>query len=251
MIDPEQEIRGIEARRYDARRDVRPFVANPVETRVDRRDVGGRDGNDGGVVQTRLLEVREEEGAVASERPAEGSAVLRLCEGVFRRRERVARVEPLVAKESVYASSVVVRARLRDDVDDAARGPPELGDAARSYALELANHFLTVERAGEVCRVVVRREPVNDEPVVDESLPRDGEPGARDGGRFGKALVGDRVRARDAGRERREVEVVAPVQGQRVNLLRRDGLGHLRARSLDDGRIRVAHLYALRDAGHR
>ena len=251
LVEAEQKIRRVEARGHDARRDARPRVTRLVEARVDGRDGRGRDRDDGRVVQARLLEVREEEGAVARERPAEGSPVLRLRERVFGRRERVARVEPLAAQEPVDPPAIVVRPRAGDDVDDPARRAPELRDAARGDDLELADDLLAVEGAGEVGRVVVRREAVHDEAVVDEALPRDGESGAGDGRGLGKALVGDGVRARHARRERGEVEVVAPIQRQTVDLLRRDRLGQLRARRLDDGHVRLGHPHALRHAGHR
>src|SRR5215216_5467482 len=103
------------------------------------------------------------------------------------------RVESLVAEEPVEAAAPVVRAGLCDDVDDAARSAAELGDAAGSHHLKLADYVLTVVGARQVGGIVVRREAVNDEAVIQVTLPGDGEPLSGHGGRFRKALVAARV----------------------------------------------------------
>src|SRR6266540_405602 len=67
--------------------------------------------------------------------------------------------------------------------------------------------------------------------------------------RFGEALIGDRIGARHGGRERGQVEVVAPVERQAVDLGRQHGLRHLRAQGLNQGRFRF-DVESLSHSGH-
>src|SRR5262249_6748851 len=140
---------------------------------IDGADVQGSDGQHAGGMVAGLLEVAEEEGAVAVHGPAEAGSVLALGERVFFDSQRVLSVEALVAQEAVGLAVKVVVAGAGDDADDAAGAAAELGDAARGNDLEFLYDFLAVEGAGEVGGVVVGRETVDYEVVVQVALSGD------------------------------------------------------------------------------
>src|SRR5262249_21315857 len=93
---------------------------------------------------------REDKGPVFLDRPAEGEAGLVALEGrvlLQRTGEDVAPVEPLVAEIVIDVSVKLICAAFRDDVDDAAGGPPELGVIAVSVDLEFGHRLLADGRA--------------------------------------------------------------------------------------------------------
>jgi hypothetical protein len=140
-------------------------------------------------------------------------------------------VQRLVAEILEDAAVEIVRARLRDDVDDRAARAPELRRKAVLVDLKLFHrlfrelvgraHARASERLTEEGVVVVRA--VNLQAVQSSLLAADGE-----------VALPRRV-AHDAGRERGEVQIVATADGQIFDVAlvdrRRDG----GARRLDDG----------------
>ena len=89
------------------------------------RPRSGEDRHEPGLIEQALLEVPEEECAVSHERPAKACAVLLLVHWQRGARERIGRVETVVADEVVHRSSKCVRAALGHDVDVAAKGASE------------------------------------------------------------------------------------------------------------------------------
>src|SRR6185436_5837881 len=86
----------------------------------------------------------------------ERRAVLTLRQQILGWRERVARVEALIAQETVHAAAPIVGPGAGKNVDDATRSPAKLRAAARSNDLKLVDHFFAVVGAGQICRVVIR-----------------------------------------------------------------------------------------------
>ena len=212
-----------------------------VEERVlrvrDLKDAGVlEEVDEGRLVLTEALDGGEEEGLVALERPADAPAVLLPAEVGLARGvevEGVARVEALVAEEAEEAARPSVRARLRDDVDDAARGPAELGVVAVAQDLELLHRLLTDGRL-HAARDRVGLAAVDGHEVAAAVVAAEGEARLRRLRDAEVGGVGDVVGVGDAGREQGVVEVVAAADGEVRDLSHVDDRGLLRAVCLDD-----------------
>ena len=123
--------------------------------------------------------------------------------------------------------------RVGHDVDYSSRSAAKFGDAAGNDDLKFADHFLAEKCAWQIGGIIVGREAVNDETVIDVALTGDVDLRSRHGGSFGEALIGDRIGTRDGGRERGKIKVVAPVERETLNLAREHSLSRLRARGLN------------------
>jgi hypothetical protein len=222
-------------------RDARSPIAGAVQCRVDRDHPCRRDSDDAGPILLASLDVAEPERPVPHNRSTKGQAELVLVQRILANRERVLLVEPIVAEELVGASAVPVRARLCDDADRAARRAAELGAAARRHDFELADHFLAQVHPRQVGRVVVGRQAVDDEVVVQIALTRHRNAGAWNGRRLGEPIRRAQVGARHVRRQQREVEIIPPVERQAVDFARGD----------DRRELSAPHLHDLRAGGNR
>ena len=152
---------------------------------------------------------------------------LHLRQRVASLRERIARVEPLVAQVPVGTPAPRVRPRLRDDVHGAGGGAAELGGAAGGDDLELVHDLLAEVRPGQRRRIVIRRQAVDEKRVVEVSLSRHRDAGSGNGGRLGKAVRVAGDGPRHAGSQQCEVEIIAAVQREAVHLRGRHALRSL------------------------
>ena len=180
--------------------------------------------------------VEEEKIAIRPDRPAERAAELVVVVGRFRsvvqHVDGVVRVERLVAVELEGRSVQVVGAGLGDDVDHGATGAAILGGERVRVDLEffyrvLAELIRGTSGAGAADglaeeRVVVVRS-VDDQAVERAALT-------------GEADVAGANIARDTGREQREVDEVAAVDGQVLHRRFGDRRADLRAAGLEDRR---------------
>ena len=149
-----------------------------------------------------------------------------------------ARVEAVVAEEVVDRAAQLVGAALGDDVDVAAERASELRLRAGGDHLELLDRIDAVGDAAQARRIVVGRQPVDDEVVREVALAADRDGDAGHGGRFREQLRAGDVGRRHAGREQRQVEEVAAVHRQRRDFRFEDGRGDLAARRFDHRRFR-------------
>ena len=79
--------------------------------------------------------------------------------------ERIRRVEAIVAEVTVHVSACVVCAAFRDDVDVPAQRASELGLSAGCHHLKLVHRIDAVGNPAEAGRIIIRREPIDDEVV--------------------------------------------------------------------------------------
>ena len=215
-----------------ARGDRRTRIADIRQPRVDRADALRQDRHQPRLVEQALLEVGEEERPIAPDGASEARAVLRLAHRQRRPGQRVRRVETIVPHVIVDVAVRGVAAALRDDVDVAAQRAAELGLAARRHDLKLVDRIHSVRDAAQPRRIVVGRQAVHDEVVREVALAADRQADARHGGRFGEKLRAADVGRRNAGHEQRDVQEVAAVHRQRLDLGLRD-----RARDLAAGSV--------------
>jgi hypothetical protein len=106
---------------------------------------------------------------------------LTLSQKVFRGRERIACVEALIPEKAVEVSTPVVRARARQNVDDATRSAAKFRDATRCHNLKLIDDLFAVLSAGQIRCVVISGNTVDDEAVVKIALSGYRETLARNG----------------------------------------------------------------------
>ena len=151
-----------------------------------------------GLIEQALLGVGEVERAVPRDRPAEAAAELLLRHRQRRARERVRRVEGVVAEEAVGRAAQLVGAAARDHVDVAAERAAEFGLAARRHDLELLHRVDAVGHAAQPRGVVVGRQAVDDEAVREIALAADRQADAGHGRGLGEELRAVDVRRRHA-----------------------------------------------------
>ncbi len=138
-----------------------------------------------------------------------------------------------------------VAAAPGDDADVAAEGASKLRLATGGHHLELIDRVKAVRDPRDACRIVIGREPVNDEVVRQVPLRAHRDPLSWSGRRFREQLRARRVGRRHAGDEQREIEEVPPVEWNGLHLRLFDGAGNLRARGLErrgfsaDGHVRI------------
>ena len=111
-----------------------------------------------------------------------------------------------------------VRAALRHDVDVAAERASELCLPARGHHLELIDGVHAVRHAAQPGGIVVGGQTVHDEVVGEVALAADGDALAGHRRRLGEELSAADVGRRDPWHEKREVEKIAPVQRQVLDL---------------------------------
>jgi hypothetical protein len=228
--------------------DAGAWRGDAIEDAVDRGRRVRRDRDDPGPRFVVALDVGEEEGAITDQRALTGGAELADAQRILATRKRIAGVERVVAPERIAASAGGVGARAGDHREGARRRPPELRGRTGRHHLELADDLLRVEGAREAGRVVVRRQAVDDEGVVQVALRRHRDAGAGHRGGFREALRRAGVRARHARREERQVQVVAAVDRERLDLARGDGRSSVGPRRFD--RARRRHRDLLLDPGN-
>ena len=170
------------------------MVTDLCQSRVDRRDVLGRDADDAGLIEHLALEIREVERAVPPQRSAETDAELLLVHRQRRAGQGVLAVEGIVAKKAVQRSVQRVGAALRHDVDIAAECAAELGLAAAGHNLKLLDGVDAKGDSAEPRGIVVGRHAVDDEAVGEVALTGDREPLSGNRGGFGKELRAVRIR---------------------------------------------------------
>src|SRR5262249_7683957 len=127
--------------------------------------------------------------------PADRRAELLLRQRIPPARQRIGGIEVTVAEKPIATAVPVVRARLRDDVHDAAECAAELSHAAAPHHLELTNYFVAVERPRELRGVIVRGETIDENRVADVALARYRKARAGHRRRLGEALNRSGVRA--------------------------------------------------------
>ena len=179
-----------------------------------------------------LIVGRKEEQPVALDRAAEREPELVLAEIRHVGHRPVTRVggEGVVLAEIVQRSAQLVRARLRDHVDEPARGASELGvRAARDHHHLLHRVEVEGERRPLAAALlaeerVVEVGAVHRDVVVNTALSRDSE----------LVPIGA-LHDGDVGRQQGEVEVVAAVVGQARHRWRRQARRILDARGIHDG----------------
>src|SRR5262245_58976940 len=138
-------------------------------------------------MQPFLLKVRKQKRPVATQRPSDADTLLclrqRALPSLSRRRidrgKDIRCVKPLVTQKTVRTSSPRIGPRLGQNVDDPARGPAELRNAAGGDDLELSNDLGTEERSSEVGCIVVSGKPINHETVCEVALTGDRDAGSR------------------------------------------------------------------------
>ena len=128
-----------------------------------------------------------------------------------------------------------VGAALGDHVDVAAQRAAELRLPAGGDDLKFVDHVQTVERPVESGRIVVGGQSVDDEAVGEIALAADGNTLAGDGRGLGEKLIGGGVGGRHAGDQQGEIEKIAPVDRQVVDLGLRHRSGDLAAGRFEDG----------------
>ena len=178
----------------------------PLEDLLDRPEVPGRDC------------------ASPARRPSRRSCSAR--DRAARRPRRSTRRDASLRRKKNAGAPDRVGAALRDGVDDAARAAAELGLVAGRDDLELLNRVLRVGLEHAAVEVVVVLEAVDEKRGVARALAEDGAT------RVAIAQVG---RARCVltiapGREQDEVEIVAAVERDRLDLARGDDVRGRRRR---------------------
>ncbi len=199
--------------------------------------VSREDRDEPGLIEQTLLEVREEERAIARQRTTEAAAVLLLVHRQRGAGERIRRVETVVTDEIVERAPKRVRATLRHDVDVAAERAAELGLASRGHDLELLNGIHAVRDPAQPRRIVIRREPIDDEVVRQVSLAGDGDALARHRRRLGEQLRAADVRRRHSRNQERQIQEVAAVHRQALDFCLWHGARDLASCRFEEGSV--------------
>ena len=164
-----------------------------------------------------LLVVRKkEESAVADDRAAEGEAELtaKKVRLACLNRHGVRRRDAVPLAEVVGGARQFVGARLRDHIHKPSGRPSELGRGTLVHHHHLLDRVLAEGEGRPLPAPLLAEEgvvevgPVHDEVVEDAALAADVE-----------LISVGALRDRDAGSQKREVQVVAPVVGKPVNHL--------------------------------
>ena len=116
---------------------------------------------------------------------------------------------------------------LGDDVHIAAQSPSELGLPAGCHHLKLLHYIQPVKKAAEARCIVICGNAVHDKTVGEVALAAHGKALAGHGGGFGKELIAGRVGWRNAWNEQCDIQEVAPVEWQILDLSQRYRPGHL------------------------
>ena len=191
-----------------------------------REGAGGeRRGHDQLGVLIGLLEAADEVHPVLEHRARQDAAILFLLERRPRTRQVILGIELAGTKVVIAAAVKVVGPALRHRADDAAQGVTELGGELARDHLELLDD---IDRQAGLRRVApfdhLVRHAIDDVLDVPAELAVHGEVAAL------RRLI-------DAGREERQVEIVAAVERHRLDLLLIDGQAQLRLLGFDHRRL--------------
>ncbi len=97
----------------------------------------------------------------------------------------------------------------------------------------MVDYFFAVVSARQISGIVISRDSVNHETVVEIALPRDGNSLSGDGGGFREALIAAGISRRHAGDQQSEIQIVPTVKWQLIDFVRPNCFGDLSAHGFD------------------
>ena len=238
MIDLRKGMRRRHRVRVDPGGHRRTAIADSRQARVDRCHGRRGDRHQARLVEIAMLEVAEDERALANQGAANAAAKLILVKRQLCSGQPVGRGHRIIAEEPIAVRVPGVGAAPRGHVEVPADGPAQFRLTARRDHLHLPDRVDAERNAAQRRRIVVGRKAIDHEVVGEIALARHGQADAQDRGGFGKELrAASNIGRGHARCDQSDVEKVAAVEGQALRFLLPDHGRYLAARGVDQSGV--------------